>query len=188
MLTKKNFLNEIILISPVVFNDDRGFFYENYHELKYKELGITCTFVQDNISRSKKGTLRGMHYQLNNPQAKLITVLRGAIFDVAIDIRIGSPTFGQWYGTELNDENHNQLFIPEGFAHGFYVLSDFADIHYKCSDFYNNKDEYGIQWNDSKIQINWPLLNEPILSFKDAENISLTDIDNTKLPKYSVIK
>lgn len=185
MLTKKIFLNELILISPKVYNDERGFFYESYNNSKYDEILNNRKFVQDNVSRSKKGTLRGLHYQLKQPQAKLISVLRGEIFDVAVDIRVNSPTYSKWFGTILSDENHHQLFVPEGFAHGFYVLSEYADVQYKCSNFYNNVDEYGIAWNDSTINIEWPLLNTPpLLSEKDKKNNFLSTENKTHLPIF----
>lgn len=185
MQVEKTVLDGVFVIAPLVHGDNRGFFFESYHESRYHENGISSHFVQDNISHSAQGTLRGLHYQLKNPQAKLMSVIRGTIFDVAVDIRVGSPTFGKWFGVILNDENHLQLFVPEGFAHGFYVLSDFADISYKCSDFYSPNDEYGILWNDPSINISWPLINkDPILSKKDLINKRLNEMDQNFLPKY----
>ena len=139
---------DVKLVKPRVFPDDRGFFLQSYHCEQYREAGIEVRFVQDNWSRSVKGVLRGLHYQLNNPQDKLISVVRGAVFDVAVDIRRGSPTFGLWVGEILSDDNKHQMFVPKGFAHGFCVLSDEVDFVYKCSDFYTPGDEYGIRWND----------------------------------------
>ncbi len=147
---------EVKLIKPLVFKDDRGFFQQTYHEEQYREAGMDVRFVQDNWSRSAKGVLRGLHYQLRNAQDKLVYVTRGEIFDVAVDIRKGSPTFGKWVGAILSEENHHQMFIPKGFAHGFCVLSAEVDFMYKCSDFYTPGDEYGIFWNDPDIGIQWP--------------------------------
>lgn len=161
---------DVLLIEPKVFGDERGFFMETYSERVFAELGIHCRFVQDNHSRSRQGVLRGLHYQLGKPQAKLVRVIRGTVFDVAVDIRRGSPTFGKWVGVELSEENKRTLFVPEGFAHGFYVLSEEAEFCYKCSDFYAPSEERGIIWNDPDIGIAWPLLPglAPQLSAKDA--------------------
>jgi dTDP-4-dehydrorhamnose 3,5-epimerase len=147
---------DVKLVNPRVFQDDRGFFEQVYHERQYREAGIDVRFVQDNWSRSSKGVLRGLHYQLKNAQDKLVYVIRGAVFDVAVDVRRSSPTFGKWVGAVLSDENHHQLFVPKGFAHGFCVLSDEVDFVYKCSDFYTPGDEYGIRWDDPEIAIDWP--------------------------------
>ncbi|MGA1866936.1 MAG: dTDP-4-dehydrorhamnose 3,5-epimerase [bacterium] len=160
-------IKDVVIIKPTIFKDSRGFFMETYHEEKYQQAGIPHVFVQDNHSHSVKGVLRGLHYQLNRPQAKLIYVLQGEIFDVAVDIRQGSPTFGKWVGVTLSSENHHQLFVPKGFAHGFYVLSDCADVLYKCTDFYNPGDEYGIRWDDEDLAIKWPG-KSPLLSKKDS--------------------
>jgi dTDP-4-dehydrorhamnose 3,5-epimerase len=173
----------ILLIEPDVFKDDRGFFMETYHLKKYFELGIDQEFVQDNHSHSKKGTLRGLHYQLNNPQGKLVYAITGKILDVVVDIRRGSSTFGQWVSTVLSDENKHQLFVPEGFAHGFCVLSESADVIYKCTDFYTPGDEYGIFWADPTINIVWPM-QDPILSEKDGKNPLLKDVPEELLPVY----
>ena len=178
-------LEGVFLIKPKVFGDNRGFFFESYHENRYQNFKMFPRFVQDNMSRSSRGTLRGLHYQLNQPQCKLLSVMRGSIFDVAVDIRQGSPTFGQWYGAILDDENHNQLFISEGFAHGFYVLSEVADVHYKCSDYYAPHDEHGILWDDKDLGIHWPLFNfAPILSQKDGLNKKLSEMEKSNLPKF----
>jgi len=151
---------------------------------KYATVGVPDTFVQDNHSFSRRGVVRGLHYQLHHPQGKLIYVPRGKIFDVAVDIRRGSPTFGQWVGIYLSDENHQQLYIPPGFAHGFCILSDTADVIYKCTDFYHPDDDYGILWNDPAIGIQWPLEGAPVLSEKDAHLPLLSDVPPEKLPKF----
>jgi dTDP-4-dehydrorhamnose 3,5-epimerase len=175
-------LPEVLLIEPDVFGDDRGFFLESWHRAKYAALGLDVDFVQDNHSRSGKGVLRGLHYQLERPQGKLVRVVSGAVFDVAVDIRKGSPTFGQWVGTELSQDNHHQLYVPPGFAHGFCVLSDSADFLYKCTDYYAPDDEYGISWNDPAIGIVWPGENF-VLSDRDAGNRPLADMGDL-LPDY----
>ena len=176
-------LKEVLIIEPRVFKDDRGFFKETYHQEKYQEAGINHTFVQNNQSHSVKGVLRGLHYQLKHPQAKLIQVLGGAIFDVVVDIRQGSPTLGKWIGIHLSAQNHRQLYIPEGFAHGFCVLSEQADIEYKCSDFYSPDDEYGLRWDDPELNINWPIQN-PLLSAKDAAYPLLSQQTKDNLPLF----
>ena len=180
-------LKEVLIIEPRVFKDERGFFKESYHKEKYQEAGIHHTFVQDNQSQSVKDVLRGLHYQLKHPQAKLIHVLGGAIFDVVVDIRQGSPTFGKWVGMHLSAQNHRQLYIPEGFAHGFCVLSEQADIEYKCSDFYSPDDEYGLRWNDPELNINWPIQN-PLLSPKDAAYPLLSQQPKDNLPIFQDLK
>ncbi|MBN2212002.1 MAG: dTDP-4-dehydrorhamnose 3,5-epimerase, partial [Sedimentisphaerales bacterium] len=169
---------------PPVFGDARGFLQQTWHQRQYAELGLSVTFVQDNHSRSGRGILRGLHYQLKHPQGKLVSVIRGEIFDVAVDIRRGSPTFGRWVGEILNDENHRQLYIPPGFAHGFCVLSDVADVYYKCTDFYAGpEDDYGIIYNDPTINIDWPV-NKPILSEKDLQRPTLATAAPNSLPTY----
>lgn len=160
-------LPEVKIIEPQAFADERGFILESFQLERYKEVGIKLPFVQDNLSHSKRGVLRGLHYQLKHPQGKLITVNHGKIFDVAVDIRRNSPTFGNWVGAILSAENHHQLYLPPGFAHGFYVLSKEADVLYKCTDYYDPNDEHGIIWNDNTIGIEWPLKGDPILSAKD---------------------
>lgn len=160
------------LIEPAVHRDERGFFLESYHERRYIEAGVTARFVQDNYSHSGKGTVRGLHTQLKTPQAKLMRVVSGAIFDVAVDIRVGSPTFGKWFGETLSSDNFKQLFIPEGFVHGFAVLSNYAEIEYKCSAFYDPSDEISIRYDDPDIAIAWPVAT-PILSARDEAAISL---------------
>lgn len=181
----KTTLPDVVLIEPDIFEDQRGYFFETYHYHKYSEKGIEKAFVQDNLSHSRKGSIRGLHYQLHRPQAKLVYVVTGEIYDVAVDIRRGSPTFGKWAGTRLSAENKLQIFIPEGFAHGYCVLSETADVIYKCTDFYDPNDSLGILWSDPSIGIDWPL-QTPILSIKDAKNPRLNDIYETSLPDYKI--
>ena len=159
----------VLLIEPDVHGDSRGFFLETFHERRYREeAGIDATFVQDNCSRSAQGVLRGLHFQISQPQGKLVFVTTGSVFDVAVDIDPESETFRQWYGVELSADNHRQLYIPPGYAHGFYVLSDFADFQYKCTTFYAPNDEGGIRWDDPDIGIDWPLADSaPRVSEKD---------------------
>ncbi len=177
----------VLLIEPKVFGDNRGFFLETYHKEKYFQEGVPHHFVQDNHSRSRKGTLRGMHYQLQHPQGKLLYVAQGEIFDVVVDIRLGSPTFGQWEGFELSSENKHQLFVPPGFAHGFCVVSETSDVFYKCTDLYHPEDEYGILWSDPAIGIKWPKLegDMPYLSEKDQAYDVLKNIPESNLPRFS---
>lgn len=164
-------LSGVLLIKPRVFRDDRGFFLESWNKRAFDEaVGRTIEFVQDNHSRSVKGVLRGLHYQAEPmAQAKLITVMRGSIFDVAVDIRPESPTYGQWAGEVLTDESREMLWIPEGFAHGFYVLSDFADVVYKATNYYSPPQERCIRWDDEALGVGWPIAGEPRVSGKDAE-------------------
>lgn len=176
-------LEGVLIIEPAVFEDRRGFFMETYHRQRYGASGIRCDFVQDNVSSSVKGTLRGLHYQFPHAQAKLVQVLQGAIFDVAVDIRRGSPQFGQWAGAELSDANRRQIYIPEGFAHGFCVLSETALFSYKCSDLYAPECEGGIIWSDSTINIQWPV-DGPVLSEKDKTYPCLNDVAPDRLPVY----
>lgn len=157
----------LALIKPKVFRDHRGFFLESYNKQAFEEAGISCEFVQDNHSLSSKGILRGLHYQINRTQAKLVRCVEGAIYDVAVDIRPGSPTYGQWVGELLTEENHHQLFVPKGFAHGFQVVSERAQVFYKCDDFYSPQDERGVIWSDPTLNIDWPDRETPILSDKD---------------------
>ena len=174
----------VFLIEADVFRDDRGFFLESYHSERFAEHGIDLHFVQDNHSRSAGGVLRGLHAQVNYPQAKLIRVVRGSIFDVAVDIRRGSPTFGQHVAVELSAESLAQFFIPAGFAHGFYVASEGADVEYKCSQHYRADDEIAIRWNDPSLSIPWPSAS-PILSPKDAKAPNLEEIPS--LPSYEAL-
>lgn len=173
----------VIFIDPHLYRDSRGFFMETYSQKKYAKAGVDHLFVQDNYSHSKRGTLRGLHYQLIHPQGKLVYVVTGEIFDVAVDIRRGSPTFGKWMGGLLSTENRRQVFVPAGFAHGFCVLSETADVMYKCTDFYTSGDEYGIFWADQSIGIDWPIDN-PILSAKDSNNPRLSEVVEDLLPTY----
>jgi len=158
---------DVVLVEPDVFRDARGFFLETFHAEKYQKGGIAGPFVQDNHSRSTRRTLRGLHAQLRRPQGKLVRAVRGQIFDVAVDIRARSPTFGKWVSTVLSEENFRQIFVPPGFAHGFCVLSEIAEIEYKCTDFYVREDEVGIRWDDPALAIPWPV-RDPLLSAKDA--------------------
>lgn len=174
----------VLVIEPRCFGDSRGFFIETFSVQRYEDAGIKGNFLQDNHSRSQKGVLRGLHYQLNFPQGKLVSVSRGEVFDVAVDIRVGSPTFGQWYGEVLNDENHRQLYIPPRFAHGFVVLSDVVDFTYKCTEYYHPEDDRGLLWNDPAIGINWQVDN-PLLSEKDKINKTLEELKaSNELPIY----
>ena len=166
MQVSKTPIDGLLTIEPKIFADPRGMFYEVYSENRYEEHGIPC-FVQDNHSVSKKGVLRGLHYQVNPGQGKLVRVTRGEVFDVAVDIRKQSPTYGKWWGLSLSETNNFQLYIPIGFAHGFCVLSESAEVLYKCSDYYSPENERGILWNDPDLAIDWPV-KDPILSEKDA--------------------
>jgi dTDP-4-dehydrorhamnose 3,5-epimerase len=169
---------EVVLVEPAVFRDDRGFFLETYHQRKFQEGGLPESFVQDNHSYSIRGTLRGLHAQLRNPQGKLVRAIVGEIFDVAVDIRPDSPTFGRWVGEVLSGENFRQLYVPPGFAHGFLVLSETAHVQYKCTELYDRDDEIGILWNDPQIAIAWPTdsLPGPLLSPKDSTAPRLAEI------------
>lgn len=175
----------VLLIEPKVFQDERGFFMETFSAARYAEIGIDNLFVQDNHSMSSKGVLRGLHYQLSRPQAKLVRVLSGEIFDVAVDIRKGSPTFNKWTAARLSAANKHQLFIPEGFAHGFCVLSDTAEVLYKSGDYYCPEEERGVIWNDLDIAIDWPI-KKPVLSKKDNNYRSLAKMEND-LPSFSTL-
>jgi len=172
----------VLLIEPKVFEDSRGFFMETYNAERYATHGMPGEFVQDNHSKSVKGTLRGLHYQLGRPQGKLVRVVQGEVFDVAVDVRVGSPHFGRWVGERLSAENRRQMYVPEGFAHGFCVLSDTAEFLYKCTNFYSPADECGIIWNDTDIGIDWPL-DAPFLSGKDAALRPLAGMKD-ELPVY----
>ncbi|EAX48968.1 dTDP-4-dehydrorhamnose 3,5-epimerase [Thermosinus carboxydivorans Nor1] len=178
-------LSGVLLIEPDVYGDNRGYFLETWNAARYREYGLPEKFVQDNLSFSRRGVLRGLHFQNPNPQGKLVYVIQGEVFDVAVDIRPGSPTFGQWVGVTLSSDNKRQLYIPEGFAHGFCVLSDTALFAYKCTDFYNPQAEGGIIWNDFDIGIAWPV-SEPIISDKDKANPRLRDIPSDKLAGYNI--
>lgn len=169
---------DVVLIEPKVFGDDRGFFFESFNQQRFEEaIGRTIDFVQDNHSRSAKGVLRGLHYQIQQPQGKLVRVTQGEVFDVAVDLRKSSATFGKWVGAMLSAENKHQLWIPEGFAHGFVVLSHTADFLYKTSDYYAPEHERCILWNDAKLNIIWPMDIQPILSTKDMQGKSFEEAE-----------
>ena len=165
----------LFVIKPNVYKDERGFFLETWQHERFKEIGINKEFVQDNWSRSSKDVLRGLHFQLKHPQGKLVSVRRGAIYDVAVDIRENSETFGQWHGEVLSDENHLQIYIPPGFAHGFSVLSDIVDFNYKCTEYYHPDDEGGILWNDSDLKIHWKI-EHPVVSEKDQKLLPFSEL------------
>jgi dTDP-4-dehydrorhamnose 3,5-epimerase len=166
---------DVFVIAPKVFGDDRGFFMESYNRRSMAALGIDFEFVQDNHSRSARGVLRGLHYQIRQPQGKLVRVVAGEIFDVAVDIRRASPTFGQWVGVTLSAENKRMAWVPPGFAHGFCVTSDYAEVLYKATDYYAPEHERSILWNDPAIGVDWPLAGEPLLSEKDRKGVLLSD-------------
>jgi dTDP-4-dehydrorhamnose 3,5-epimerase len=171
-------LPEVLIVEPKVFGDQRGFFYESFNQKVWEETtGIKSRFVQDNHSRSTKGVLRGLHYQIRQPQGKLVRVVVGEVFDVAVDIRRNSPTFKQWVGVHLTAENKRQLWVPEGFAHGFLVLSEVAEFLYKATDYYAPEHERGIVWDDPELGIEWPLTEEPTVSAKDQDASLLRDAE-----------
>lgn len=172
---------DVLLVEPMVFGDPRGFFLETFNAQRYAEFGIALPFVQDNLSRSRKGTLRGLHFQEPKAQGKLVQVLAGAVWDVVVDVRRGSPHFGRWVGTELSADNRRQLWVPPGFAHGFCVLSETADFFYKCTEFYAPGNEHAVLWSDPDLDIRWPL-ETPLLSAKDASAPRLKDA--AVLPEY----
>lgn len=173
----------VLIVKPRVFADPRGFFMETYRQNLLAEAGIRDNFVQDNHSRSSRGVLRGLHYQLRQPQAKLCRVAQGEVLDIAVDIRLGSPTFAKWVSVVLSGENQQQLYIPKGFAHGFVVRSETADFLYKCSDYFDGADDRGVLWNDPAIGIDWQT-SEPILSDKDRRYLPLSEIAHENLPRY----
>jgi dTDP-4-dehydrorhamnose 3,5-epimerase len=170
----------LLVIEPKVFGDARGFFMETWNRQRYAEAGLDVTFVQDNISVSRRGALRGLHFQNPNSQGKLVSVLQGEVFDVALDLRVSSPTFGRWHGLMLSSENKRQFFVPAGFAHGFLVTSETAMFHYKCTALYSPKDELTIRWDDSDIGIKWPV-SEPTLSDKDRRGSLLRELPKDRL-------
>lgn len=176
MNIKESRINGVFVFEPQVFEDDRGYFFESFRKTQLEEIEFNLDFVQDNVSKSYKGTIRGLHYQIENPQDKLITCLKGEILDVAVDVRKDSPSFGNYVAYKLSEKNHRTLLVPKGFAHGFSVLSDDAIVSYKCSDYYNKEGERGIRWDDPLIRINWDV-SRPILSDKDK-----------RLPLFSSIK
>lgn len=175
-------LEGVILVEPRVFRDERGFFLETYHAERYKKGGIEADFVQDNHSKSSRGILRGLHSQRLHPQGKLVRAVEGRIWDVAVDVRVGSPTFKRWVGYELSADNFLQLYVPPGFAHGFCVLSDTAQVEYKCTDFYHPEDELSIAWDDPDLAIDWPV-SEPALSKKDQAAPRLAEVLD-RLPRH----
>ena len=174
----------VVILSPKVFGDDRGFFMETWNGRRYADLGIPDRFVQDNLSYSARGVLRGLHFQHPQPQGKLVSVLRGEVFDVAVDIRVGSPTFGRWTGAILSAENKRQLWVPEGFAHGFLVTGEDALFSYKCTDYYAPEHDASVLWNDPDIGIDWPV-EAPTLSGKDAGAPPLSELPEDSLPRYA---
>lgn len=173
----------VLIVEPKVFGDDRGFFFESYNRKRYEEAGIPADFVQDNVSFSERGVLRGLHFQHPNPQGKLVSVLQGEVFDVAVDIRVGSPTFGKWAGATLSAGNRRQLYVPEDFAHGFAVTSETALFSYKCTGYYSPQDEGSVLWDDPEIGIEWPFKG-PRLSDKDREAPLLSEMSERTLPQY----
>ncbi|HOC56849.1 MAG TPA: dTDP-4-dehydrorhamnose 3,5-epimerase [Verrucomicrobiota bacterium] len=170
----------LLVIEPKVHGDPRGFFLETWNLRRYREAGLGADFVQDNVSFSRRGTLRGVHFQNPNPQGKLLQVMQGEVFDVAVDLRRSSPTFGKWHGLVLSGENKRQFYVPPGFGHAFLVLSDTALFHYKCTEFYSPRDEVSIRWNDPDIGIEWPM-KEPLVSERDANGLRLRDLPPDRL-------
>lgn len=169
---------DVLIIKPKVFGDERGFFFESFNKKTFEEMtGVTADFVQDNYSKSSRGVLRGLHYQIKQPQGKLVRVARGEVFDVAVDLRKSSPTFGQWVGEVLSADNKRQLWVPPGFAHGFVVLSDTAEFLYKTTDYYAPEHERCIKWNDAELAIDWYYTDEPVVSEKDGSGKQFKDVD-----------
>jgi dTDP-4-dehydrorhamnose 3,5-epimerase len=169
---------DVLILEPRVFGDDRGFFFESFNQRAFSEAtGLNCNFVQDNHSKSAKNVLRGLHYQIQNPQGKLVRVVRGEVFDVTVDLRKSSKTFGQWVGINLSAENKKQLWVPEGFAHGFVVLSDTAEFLYKTTDYYSPEHERSLLWRDPELEIRWPIATEPMLAAKDAAALTLSQAE-----------
>lgn len=177
ILVEKTFIEGLYIIKPAVFGDSRGYFMETYNKKDYAEAGLDMDFVQDNQSKSRKGVLRGLHFQIEHPQGKLVSVLQGEVFDVGVDLRKGSNTYGKWYGITLSGDNKTQFYVPAGFAHGFVVLSEEAVFSYKCTDYYHPEDEGGIIWNDPDIAIEWPLagIEDVLLSEKDKKQKTLRE-------------
>ena len=186
MNIKETNIPGVLILEPKVFTDDRGYFLETWNSMRYEQAGIPGPFVQDNISFSTKGILRGLHFQYPQSQGKLIQVLLGEVMDIVVDIRVGSPTYGQWISEVLSESNHRQMYIPPGFAHGYCVTSEAAIFSYKCTDFYNPATEHGIIWNDPDIGIEWPVA-EPILSKKDAVYPRLEEFQPENLPQFGEI-
>jgi dTDP-4-dehydrorhamnose 3,5-epimerase len=183
MKVTKSKLSGVLTIEPKVFGDERGYFMETWQQQRYVEAGIKEQFVQSNVSKSQKGVLRGLHFQNPNPQGKLVYVLEGEVFDVAVDIRRGSPTFGQHEAIILSDKNHKQFYVPEGFAHGFCVLSESATFCYMCTNYYDASSEASLLWNDEALNIDWPI-NSPTLSNKDSKALKLNEFDACLLPVF----
>ena len=183
MNIKETTIPGLVIIEPAVFGDDRGFFLETYNVERYQKAGINEIFVQDNLSFSKKGTLRGLHFQIPMQQGKLVQVIQGEVYDVGVDIRVGSPTFGQWEAVTLSGENKRQFYVPPGFAHGFVVISETALFSYKCTDLYNPDGEYSLSWDDPDLNIPWPE-RAPQLSTKDQQGRKLKDFTEQELPHY----
>jgi dTDP-4-dehydrorhamnose 3,5-epimerase len=183
MRVKETSLEGVLIIEPQAFDDNRGYFIETYQEARYHDLGIGVRFVQDNLSCSRKGVLRGLHYQFPRAQDKLVSVIMGEIYDVAVDIRWDSPTYGQWTSARLSHKDHRQLFVPSGFAHGFCVLSETAYVLYKCSDYYSQENEGGVLWSDPDLAIPWPVQN-PFISRKDASHPRLRHMSQDRLPSF----
>ena len=177
----------VLIIEPQVFGDARGFFSETFHLPRYQAAGIDLPFIQDNLSRSRHGSLRGLHLQNPRPQGKLVSVLEGEVYDVAVDVRVGSPTFGKWAGVTLSAANHRQMWIPPGFAHGFCVTSESALFFYKCTDLYSPESELGIRYDDPSLAIPWPV-KAPLLSDKDRKNLRLAEIDPARLPRHEATR
>jgi len=186
MKVQKTELPGVLIIEPDLYKDNRGFFYESYNQKTYQSNGIPAVFVQDNHSKSNKGALRGLHAQRRHAQGKLVRVLQGEVFDVAVDIRKGSPFFKKWASVTLSSDNAKQIYVPPGFAHGFLVVSETAEVEYKCTDFYYPEDELGLLWNDPDLNITWPT-NSPVLSKKDAAALPLSKV-NDLLPDYNEFK
>jgi len=184
----KSKIDGIYIIEPKVFGDNRGYFMETYNKEQFAEVGLNMTFVQDNESKSSKGVLRGLHFQKKHSQGKLVRVTKGEVFDVAVDLRTGSKTYGQWEGVILNKENKKQFYIPKGFAHGFLVISDEAVFNYKCTDFYAPEYDGGVMWNDPDINIKWPLegIENILLSEKDKKHPNLKDLDLSQYPDFNM--
>jgi len=180
-------LEGLLLIEPRCFQDERGFFLETFQSARYREAGISEQFVQDNQSRSAKGVLRGLHFQVKHPQAQIVTVMRGRVFDVGVDLRPASSTFGQWFGVELSDTGLRQLYMAPGFAHGFCVLSDWADLHYKVSRFYDHADEGGLLWSDPDVGIQWPT-EAPLVTARDAAYPRIRDLSQAQLPHHPPVE
>ncbi|NOZ76060.1 MAG: dTDP-4-dehydrorhamnose 3,5-epimerase [FCB group bacterium] len=175
-------ISDVVRIQPIVYKDQRGYFFESFKQSEFEQAGLPTEFVQDNQAFSEKDVLRGLHYQLNYPQGKLVSVPLGRVLDVAVDIRRASPTFGQWVAAELSEENHEMLYIPPGFAHGYCVLSRVALFQYKCTEIYHPEDEYGVCWNDPELNIDWQI-DTPVISEKDQSQPLLNDINTNLLPK-----